>query len=371
MKIATITCHDVYNYGASLQAYALQEYYSRLGHDYQIIDYIPPHETTNYSLSIVNNPRFDKPLIRQLYLFAKFPGRLRDLKRKHLFDKFTSKYLRLSDRRFYSCQEMANESPKADLYIAGSDQIWNTLFPNGRDAAFYLDFAPKGSRKISYAASFATDKIYNNAEAFVKEKLGNFDAISVRETSALTLLSELGYSGTYVCDPVFLLDAASWLNLIKNKPTPRKDYICVYDCEKSAKLRIIAENLRQQTGLPIYSVSPTSGRYANKYFSNSGPLEFLALIANARYVLANSFHALAFSLIFKKDFYIINRTQGINARMRDFLSYLGLSDRLIDAPTEVSSEHVDFSNAESKLNSLIKESKAYINTQTHQDTAMQ
>ena len=192
MKIATITCHDVYNYGASLQAYALQHYLESIGHNCQIIDYKPDYLSNHYNLRSVANPRFDKPMLRQLYLMAKLPGRIGSLSRKRRFDRFTSDYLHLTTTRYASSDQIAANCPKADVYIAGSDQIWNTFFQNGHDKAFYLDFAKGKGRLVSYAASFATEKIFNDADDFVRSELKNFDAVSVRESSALTLLEALG-----------------------------------------------------------------------------------------------------------------------------------------------------------------------------------
>lgn len=364
MQIATITCHDVYNYGASLQAYALQEYCYGLRLDYRIIDYKPPYLSSHYRFDVVANSRYDRPLIKQIYLLAKLPGRLIALKRKRRFDSFTRKYLKLTNQRFLSNEELSENCPKANIYIAGSDQIWNTIFPNGHDAAFYLDFVGCNGRKISYAASFATERIHNEAEEFVKTMLDNFDAISVRESSALNLLKDLGQKdSTLVCDPVFLLNSEDWRKLINNVSVPSNDYILVYDCERSVKVQEIAKELRQQTSLPIYRVSATYGSYSSKDFSKSGPLEFLALLANARFVVANSFHALAFSLIFKKDFFIVNRTEGINTRMRDFLSYIGLLHRLIDSKTQVCSQAIDFDLVTPRINKLIYDSKTYLDKQ--------
>lgn len=368
MKIATITCHDVYNYGASLQAYALQEYCRSLGHDYKIIDYKPPYLSNHYKLNIIANPRFDKPIVRLLYLLAKLPGRLRERKRKRLFDQFKVQYLSLTGNRYGSSGEISSAIKDgkldADLYIAGSDQIWNTFFRNGRDEAFYLDFVGDRGRTISYAASFATERIFSGADSFVKEKLTNFDAISVRESSAMSLLSLLGYNdATLVCDPVFLLNEKAWRSIIVNVKAIKTDYILVYDCDKSAVLRDVAEELKRITQLPIYRISDTCGRYDDMDFSNSGPLEFVSLVANARYVVANSFHALAFSMIFRKDFFIVNRSEKINTRMRDFLDYLGLSERLISQHNEIDDKKIDFKQSNSRLKTLIEESKDFLTQQ--------
>lgn len=364
MQIADITCHDVYNFGASLQAYALQRYCQSLGHDYYIINYKPPYLSNHYNLRSVNNPIFDKPLIRELYILAKLPERLCGLKRKHAFDEFTARYLNVGKKRYSSCEELEGDCPQADLYIAGSDQIWNTFFRNGQDPSFYLDFVKGKGRKISYAASFATDRIFNNAESFVKEKLTNFDAIAVRESSGLDLLKSLGYDdSTVTIDPVFLLQKEEWLDLIADKPRVEKNYILVYDCEQSPLVRQIAIAMKEKTGLPIYAVSGIYGKYADEDKGNCGPLDFINAIRDAEYVVANSFHALAFSLIFGKEFFIVNRTEKINTRMRDFLASLDLSSRLIDATAQTSVPKLDFSEIESKLATQIAVSKEYLDRQ--------
>ncbi len=367
MKIATITCHDVYNYGASLQAYALQHYLESKGHNCLIIDYKPPYLSNHYKLRSVANPRLDKPLLRQLYLLAKLPGRLLSLSRKSRFDSFTADFLHLTATRYASSEQIAAECPDADVFIAGSDQIWNTFFPNGRDKAFYLDFAKNRGRLISYAASFATDRIFNNADNIVRSGLQNFDAVSVRESSALTLLSALGRGdGVLVCDPVFLLNRRQWQQLAdKARPmVPRcNDYIFLYDCEQSRKFKDIALRLKSLTGCKIVSVSPTKGSYPDYDRTLSGPLEFLSLIQNSRYVLANSFHALAFALIFQKPFFIANRSEDINTRMRDFLQQLSLSERLIDTPEQLTLDSIDYEKVELVLSRFIEESRNFLDKQ--------
>lgn len=366
MKVSTITCHDVYNYGASLQAYALQEYCKSLGCDYEIIDYKPPYLSQHFKLGVVANSRYDVPVVKQLYLLMKLPGRLSALPKKRHFDAFTSQFLHLSSRRYHSCEDLRENCPDADLYLAGSDQIWNTLFKNGHDASFYLDFVDANKRRVAYAASFATDKIFNDTGNLVSQRLQNFDAVSVREMSALTLLESLGRrDGVLVVDPVFLLGADKWLSLVSNAQLRdlTSDYILVYDCERSLRLKEIAVELKKRTGLPVYSLATTCGGYVDRDYSLSGPLEFLSLLSRARYVVANSFHALAFSLIFKKDFYIVNRSEAINTRMRDFLSYLHMSQRLIDTPSQLSSENIDHTSSSTLLNTLIAESKRFLQMQ--------
>ena len=192
-----------------MQAYALQTYLKSLGHDVKIIDYKPDYLSQHYRLDVVANPKYDKPLLKQAYLLAKLPGRLRMLPRKEAFDRFTAAYLDLT-ARYASNEELKANPPVADVFFAGSDQIWNPLFPNGKDPAFYLDFVQRGTR-AAYAASFSVDDFPEALRAATAGYLKRFDHVAVREKSGLAILHSLGVEDAVsVLDPVFLLDRAQW-----------------------------------------------------------------------------------------------------------------------------------------------------------------
>lgn len=360
MNIKTITCHDVYNLGASLQAYALAAYLKDAGHDVQIIDYKPDYLSRHYSLSWVSNPQFDKPLLRQAYLLAKLPGRLEALTspRKRRFDDFRRAYLPLTGR-YGSFAQLKENCPEADLYIAGSDQIWNPLFQNGKDPAFFLQFAPPEKKRISYAASLAVETLMPEDAARMKPWLEELDAISVREASAVRLLAELGLESIQVADPVFLLPREHWAQMAVDPG--ENGYILVYDFDRSPAIEALAKNLASETGQKIVSVFPMAG--ADAVWQDMGPLEFLGALQNAGTVLSNSFHATAFSLIFHKDFYVLNRQEGINTRMKDLLEAVGLAERLIDCPGETGAKPVDWAEADRRLQHIIADSKAYLKAQ--------
>lgn len=361
MKIKTITCHDVYNHGASLQAYALMKYLQMQGHDVKIIDYKPDYLSNHYKLTVVSNPKWDRPFFKQLYLLLKLPGRILSLKRKKQFDLFRDTYLKITTQRYTSNEELKQNPPKADLFIAGSDQIWNTLFPNGKDAAFYLDFASAGSRKISYAASFATDRIYNNKESFVKNKIGRLDAVSVRESSALNLLNQLSIKkGVQVVDPVFLLEISHWKSLIPIGHNEK--FILVYDFEENPLIKKVAQEIAQKQNCKIYTISPSKSSYAHCSYHYSGPLEFLELVSKAEMVISNSFHGTAFAIIFKRDFLVVNRSEGINARMQNLLNSLGIGERLIDENYDFREivKSINYTKVDSLLSPLIEFSKLYL-----------
>lgn len=361
MKIKTITCHDVYNYGASLQAYALMSYLKQLGHEVEIIDYKPDYLSNHYKLK-VTNPVYDKPLIKQLYLLVKLIPHLRSLKRKKLFDTFTHDYLKITSTRYTNNDELKHNLPDADLYIAGSDQIWNTLFKNGKDPAFYLDFVPEEKLKASYAASMATSKITSGFEDFVYSMVKRLDYIGVRERSAAEILSKLGITDVHVvCDPVFLLTVQQWKNFINvDCPVYTQPYILVYDFDQSKSIYDISRFLAHSENLKVVPIGMTKfGKRADQSVK-TGPIEFLNLIYHARYVISNSFHATAFALLFHKEFYVVRREESLNERMIDLLNDLDLKTRLISSIEDISKEAIYYTHVESLLKNYIKASKDYI-----------
>ncbi len=350
MEIKTITCHDVYNAGASLQAYALYTYLKKLGHEVEIIDYKPDYLSNHYSFTSIN-PDYNKAILKQLYILAKFPTRLKAYlgKRKKNFDDFKHEYLQVTEIQYHSNIELKQNPPSADIYFAGSDQIWNPLFENGKDPAFYLDFAPEKSIRASYAASFAVDKIPDILIEQTKVYLSNFDYISVRESSALEILESLGFSNCFhVCDPVFLLDKQEWEKLTFKISD---DYLLIYDFDNSDQIRQIALKVAEEKGLKIFSVFKLS--YADKCFLEEGPLGFLSLVKNAKFVISNSFHATAFSIIFNVPFCVMNRNEGINARMADLLKAFSLSSF---------NEELDGNDLNNKIKKYANNSKNYLNS---------
>lgn len=360
MKIKTITCHDVYNAGASLQAYALAEYLKALGNAVEIINYKPEY-LKHYKLTGVGNPAYDKPVLREAYNLLKLPGRLkaRKGKRKKEFDAFTEKYLPVTEKEYTSNDELKAASLSADVFFAGSDQIWNTFFPNGKDPAFYLDFAPEGAVKASYAASFATEKILDGYEEKIRKWLSALDFISVRESSGLSILKNLEIENAVaVLDPVFLLDREKWESMADAEGFS-EPYILVYDFDRSPAVEAFAKRYAEKNKVKIYSFLTVP--YCDRSFEQEGPLMLLSLVRNADFVISNSFHATAFSLIFERQFAVFKRKEGINTRMADLLSSVGLSDRMLENG-EADCGEIRFDEVRAKLNEKIGEAKKYIDT---------
>ena len=342
MRIKNITCHNVYNYGASLQAYALQHYLESLGNDVEIIDFQPYFHQDRYNLMHVDKNRklYKLSKIIPLSKYVIFPyinrGMRKTWGRKKSFDRFTKEYMHLT-QRYESSDELKQNPPVADIYVAGSDQIWNTDCPNGHTPGYYLDFGT--AKKISYAASFAVSKVADEWKPFVKQQLSHFDHISVREKTGLKILEDLGIKGgELVVDPVFLLTESEWSKLAggaKNYGLEDGKYILIYDFLNDDRIAAFAHKLSKELGLPTiglndYNVLP----YVDRNIKDAGPLEFLSLIKHAAVVVSSSFHATVFSLIFQKSFYVFPLKNTDNSsRMIDLLQPLNISSRFM--PTDV------------------------------------
>ena len=370
MRIATITCQHVYNYGATLQAYALQAYLESLGHEVEIIDYrLPVHVRyeifTPYPQGRVYEAVRRIPLLR--YVVCPYRNRKMWLTwgRKKGFDSFDRHYLHLSPHIYRTIEGLRQNPPYADIYIAGSDQIWNTHSENGKSPAYYLDFGPEHVRRVAYAASLATSEIAPGWEEFVKEEVSKFDAVSVREKTGVELLRRLGISNVcQVLDPVFLLSREEWLRMAgmaKGYDKIRHPYVFLYDfLGNDNKIRGFAKRMAKECGLKIVSVNDFERRdYADININDAGPLEFLSLLSGAQCVISNSFHATAFSVIFQKDFYTFGLVGHHNSsRMTDFLSGLGLGGRY--NPQSMPGSDLDYVKASGLLEEQIDESKPFL-----------
>lgn len=366
MKIRTITCHDVYNYGASLQAYALMKYLENSGHDARIIDYKPEYSGRQYNFwRVPRSSRFYtlslKSRIFHLILCIYFSlGRYRTVGRYFAFKRFKKEYLHLTEH-FKSYNQLRNMPPDADVYIAGSDQIWNTALPNGKDPAFFLNFGSRNVKRVAYAASFGLSQISKDDLTTIKHYLSVFDAISVREQTGVAILQDLGYSGINVVDPVFLLNRSEWINFagVVNNPCKQK-YILVYDLLEGRipELEKYVKECAFLGGYRIISINHLKKlKYADVNIMSAGPLEFLSYLYNADYVVSTSFHATAFSLIFNKPFacfYNLNNS----SRIADLLNFLSL-DQCFNPSNPV--WKFDWSSINRKLDSKSKFSRTFLN----------
>ena len=360
MKVKTITCHDVYNAGASLQAYALQHYLETCGHQVEIIDYKPGYLSSHYSFTAISTPRYDKPVLRELYILSHFPGRLKNLLegKKKKFDNFTRDFLRLTEKRYSNSDELRADLPDADCFVAGSDQIWNPVLPNGKDPSFFLVFAPKDVRKISYSASFATEDMSDDSKKRMRPWIERLDAVSVRESSGVEILRSMGVSGVATCDPVFLINAEEWKSMAVERLYDNP-YVLIYDFDRNLKIEEKALRIAEEKNADIVSVFRAHNKTI-KTVHSVGPREFLSLVLYADAIVSNSFHAVAFSLIFHKEFYVKKRVESLNARLTDLLADVDLLGRMFDDNDAPEVKKIEWNAVNEKLKSKISFSEKYL-----------
>lgn len=374
MKILTITSHDVYNYGASLQAYALMTFLKNNGHDVRIIDYHPDYEFRRYSFTHIHKGtlyyRISElfPILRRFIAFLYNRRDIKFLGRKKAFDNFTHRHLKLTSKVYHNIEELNEDKPIADVYIAGSDQIWNTEHGKGKDPAFYLDFVHDKQKCISYAASFATEHIVKEYENFVKSCLNNFSSISVRELTGVDIAKSLGYDVKRVLDPTFLLSKVEWECMFSTisdsvKRKCEKKYVLLYNFVKDDKV-VDDFAIKCATEKDYNLISINDGyikQFADININNAGPIEFLYYIYNAELIISNSFHATVFSIIFQKNFYTFPlKGATSSSRMKDLLKLLGLEYRFKENGRDIDIETIQWNSCETELAKQILESKEWL-----------
>lgn len=352
MNTKTITLHAIDNCGSCLQAYALQQFLLQHGVPNEIIDYRPPYSRNN-----------GRPLRHQIkkLVFGKAMRR-----RSQVFDSFVRRYLRLTPETYTSGKALERAALPADVFIAGSDQIWNEAFPCGRDSAFYLSFVQKG-RRVAYAPSTGggheTGAGAPSADvAGLCDRIRLFDAVSVREKSAADALRAAGIAAEPVCDPVLLHERAFYETLLR--PDAPEDYILVYLIPKSALLDAILERVRAQfqaQGRPcrvIYVGSFLNRCACDVNLTDAGPEEFVTLIAHAACVIAGSFHATVFSCLFHRPF--VTLPYANNGRMKEFLEAAGLPEHFIETPAALLPPPPDWNRTDRKLRDMREASGAWL-----------
>lgn len=350
-KIAIITFHRAINYGAVLQAYALQNCLKGLGYDAFEIDYVPSQEIQKYkliSLKRIKNPkRFFMDIIS-------FPE---NLKKHNKFRKFLDSNISLTSNK-YNLSELKNNPPLADVFITGSDQVWNYELLNGIDDAFFLNFGcEKFSKKISYAASIGKEFFLECNYTVLKNYLFDFYGISVREKTAIKALEKLGIENAVtVCDPVFLNERCIWNKLCKKQYNKQK-YILSYMLSKSDEYCKMVSLLAKKLNLKVvcFEKKPHYDCEFEKEFS-AGPDEFVNLIRDAEYVITTSFHATAFSIIFEKKFFVYPYSK-TSSRVTDLLEKLDLSNRAISSFEEFKKLDFDKDIDYEKVNRVLEKER--------------
>lgn len=292
-----------------------------------------------------------KNLRNLLWNLVFFPRRIR-------FGAFRRK---MSISMAYTRATVAQTNAKYDLFVTGSDQVFN-LGLTGKDTAYFLDFAGEDKRKVSYAASFGVaDGRYRE---LYRAYLPRMDFLSLRERSAVALAESCCSKRCAVSpDPVFLLTREEWDACLRLSPRrARRPYLLVYVLAESSPIYRLAAEIARERGLEIRVVSRAlRPRIRNAHIHrNVGPAGFLRLLYNAGAVLSDSFHATAFSIRFQKQFYVCvpDALQKASGRITDLLAHFGLTARLCN--DAIPKEDIAYDSLRDRMDAYRDEGTRYI-----------
>lgn len=337
------------NYGQILQCFALQSYLNKLGYDSFLIRYTPTtvvkerfhlvKQAIRLILSVLSSER------RKIYKEIRYYKHLRNINNKknelRQFRQFVSENINLSPVHYSTYEELKRNPPKADAYIVGSDQVWNLKLSNPATAAWYLQFGDKNTVRISYAASIGREIETNEIKRFY-EYLSDFNAISVREKSALNLCHNIGLNQCQlVLDPTLLLILHDYEKFVDKQVSYKVPYLFLYylNITSSEELNwpqlehfVTSENLilRSVASSGYYPAQDLIPGHDNEYLTIP---EWLTAIYHSKYVVSTSFHGIVFSIIMHKPFAAIllnNQYKGGNSRIISLLETLNLTNRIFN-----------------------------------------
>lgn len=351
MKISIITLHRVRNYGSSLQTLATQSFFEKMGFLVEVIDYYPERYTSAGLLKRLKNksPKLQHNVI--LLTGAKMIMLISYMKKKIVFDRYLKKYIKLSDCTYKTEGDLEDYPLDSDAFCTGSDQVWNSHWNEGIDRPLYLSFVPLNKYKFSYASSIGNEKLSAVEAQAVSKLLSDYRHITVREKEGINILDSIRLKSEQMLDPTLLFSMEYWNRYVTGKYGKQK-YVLTYNLHHDKRVDELAQNISKQYGLKVYNISYNIHDIVRKGILKWCPIveDFLDLIKNAQYVVTDSFHATAFSIIFHTKFFAIYPEQA-SSRIRSILTLTELSDRASEHIPEFGkvAAEIDFQKADSIL----------------------
>lgn len=374
-KVGIITVHCLPNWGSVLQAYALQQVIKRLGFEVENIDYRFPNEFhwERGKKWGMKPPLTLRNMFRGIKNTAMYAMNLKARPLMHLLDLFIKNNMKLS-KRYVNYNELHKNPPIYDIYISGSDQIWNPNTMLG-DYSYMFDFAPADAKIISYASSFSCRNIPEHMKPQYKRLLSRYTSISVRENNGNLIINELlGRDVKVVLDPSLLLDGNEWRQLSMDGRKcllPPKYILCymlAYTFSADEPMNILLTRVQEKFKWPVIMLKNSPRNFTGEQFIlpknyGVGIPEFLYLIQNATIVVSSSFHGTAFALNMGIPLVALAK-ENEDDRIASLINNIGLANDILVMESEVKSKHFSpFYNVDKeqdRLNSLRKMSIDYL-----------
>lgn len=341
MKIGIYTVHIVHNYGAQLQAYAT----------YRFLQHICLDSEIEFVNVVTSRPKFNiRCFIKNL--FPSFWVRLIKFKKFHNL---------IPQSRRITPKQLFHNPIDYDLHITGSDQIWNVSAGMRDYPVYFLPFINE-KPKISLASSFGVSDIPENIKIDVKKYLSSFDSLSVRESDGVKILKELELDAKQILDPTFWVNRDEWDKLAGDVPIIKGHYIVAYGFEVGSNIpQIFINKVKETYNLPVIGFDAARSFSYDRTYNIGGPKEFLNIFKYATVVITGSFHGTAFSIIFRKDFYVLPHSIR-NSRMESLLNLFNLSNRMVSVEnlSELCVESIDYKKNEDTIYELQNDTRQYI-----------
>lgn len=366
-KIGIITLHRVRNYGSVLQTYALCEILKKYGTDPTVIDYIPERFRLRTDLFYVRKDRYtdkngrENGIKKLILILASILPRVYYYTR---FSQFVHKYIKVSKKQYFNCDDLKKDTKlNYEIYMNGSDQVWNMAWENRVDPTFFLDFANE-KKRYAFAASFSKPELAMEEFNIMKPLLQKYEYISVREKSGIDILNAMRTNNAeFVLDPTFLLTEQQWNN-VASKRLIKEPYVLIYGLNANLNLRPLAKNIAMKKKLKVAdfcrSIRARDG--VDYVLGFKTPQDFLSAILYADYVVTDSFHGTAFSINFNKDFLSIRNS--FPERAKSLLELAGLKDRFVDiscVDEQIELQPINYNEVNSRIEILRKTSIDFIN----------
>lgn len=328
MKVLILTRHAVPNYGSLYQSYALQQTVEKLGFEAVIIDAeYSYYDASQISKDAMVTSKFKNiPFLSQLSYLVKYH---RYKKPIEVFRRYQIRWLNLSNQ-FIVREDFYNDFPDADVYMIGSDQVWNIMPDGDIEPMYFLDFVPAEKKKVSYAASFGSLEKIEHKIPIIQKYLSLFNAITVREDDGISILERMNLNGRQVLDPTLLLTAEQWSQLAEDDIELPEEYILLYQVNHNKDLCKKAEQIAKKKKIALIRVTnDCSEIFWSKGFTYlPTPGEFLTIIKRAKYVITDSFHGTCFCINYNKNFVVVF-PERYSQRNQSILRLFGLTDRAV------------------------------------------
>jgi hypothetical protein len=373
MKIGIITIFKTNNYGAELQAYALQKKLELMGHQSELIDY-PFYKHKSHVKCQQSKPLFNIGLTNRLkeilYPFVQayhdYPIRDKVKLKQAKMDEFQQKFAVLSKVCYQRMMDLYSADLPYDVFMVGSDQVWNPRMNSSLDP-YFLTFAPPNKPRVSYASSFGVSVLPEHTKKIYAERLSAFNALSVREEQGVRIVHNLlGHAPEHVLDPTLLLDENDWTQVAVPvyKAVP---YVLIYELMPCGALSEVAEHVASQIkNAQVVRIRGGAGiKKKPRVVENddAGPSEFVGLFLGASAVVTNSFHGTAFAINFRKPVYPVIPVRMHNAsRIESLLELLGLKNRILHEASKMDVDlgEIDYCAVMGRLECERKKSVNYL-----------